>query len=350
MAASSHADATRDAPTGAVHLVGSVPLTDNETVFREASSRLARHLRRVPDGETGIRTNWIQWQFPLLAAVPQFEPVEETQPAFGGARFGLKPGASIDDIDLPELGYREAAIESWEVFSRLKRDGLIDRNVRFQVCLPTPLAVTHLRIATDDQEAVETLYERRLLAELEDLANAIPADELAIQWDTAVEFSLLEGLLVSYIGDSEAAVIERLVRLGDHVPADVELGYHLCYGDVEHQHFIEPVDMGKLVSIGNGIASGVSRAVNWIHMPVPRDRSDDAYFAPLGGMQLQPSTTCYLGLVHLTDGVDGARRRIAAARRVRPDFGVATECGFGRRPAETIPALLDLHAAVADEL
>jgi hypothetical protein len=31
---------------------------------------------------------------------------------------------------------------------------------------------------------------------------------------------------------------------------------------------------------------------------------------------------------------------------VRKDFGIATECGFGRRPPETVPELLALHRAV----
>jgi hypothetical protein len=30
-----------------------------------------------------------------------------------------------------------------------------------------------------------------------------------------------------------------------------------------------------------------------------------------------------------------------------PAFGISTECGLGRRPPETVPGLLDLHAAVA---
>ena len=63
---------------------------------------------------------------------------------------------------------------------------------------------------------------------------------------------------------------------------------------------------------------------------------------------LQPETEFYLGLVHITDGVDRANARIAAAQSVVTDFGVATECGPGRRPAETIPDLLEIHASVSD--
>ena len=82
-------------------------------------------------------------------------------------------------------------------------------------------------------------------------------------------------------------------------------------------------------------------------MPVPRERSDDGYFAPLNEIRLRPETDLFLGLVHLTDGVDGARQRIGAATKYVTDFGVATECGFGRRPPETIQALLELHGDIA---
>jgi len=85
-------------------------------------------------------------------------------------------------------------------------------------------------------------------------------------------------------------------------------------------------------------------------MPVPRDRVDDPYFSPLRNLKLKSGTELYLGLIHLTDGVEGAKRRAAAAKRVMSDFGVATECGFGRRPPETIPDLLRLHRAVAEQI
>jgi hypothetical protein len=109
----------------------------------------------------------------------------------------------------------------------------------------------------------------------------------------------------------------------------------------------EPKDTTHLVEVANALATRVGGRINWIHMPVPRERTDDAYFAPLRHLHLQPETELYLGLVHITDGVEGTRRRIATAQRVIADFGVATECGFGRRPPETIPSLLRIHREVA---
>jgi methionine synthase II (cobalamin-independent) len=175
----------------------------------------------------------------------------------------------------------------------------------------------------------------------------VPHDKLAVQWDTAWEFAVLEGVAPSILTDPEREILERLVRLGEQVPAGVELGYHLCYGDSGHKHFKEPADAAKLVSIANGTAHGLSRRLDWLHLPVPRERFDDAYFAPLAKLALPAHTELYLGLIHYTDGVPGAQRRIDAARKVLSQFGVSTECGLGRRAAETIAPLLDLHTAVA---
>jgi len=145
-------------------------------------------------------------------------------------------------------------------------------------------------------------------------------------------------------------LLAQMAELGDRVPAEVALGYHLCYGDRGHKHFVEPKDTANLVEIGNGIAAGLRRSLDWLHLPVPKERDDDAYYAPLARLALPASARLFLGLVHKTDGLEGARRRVAAAERVVTDFGVATECGLGRRPPSTIPDLLALHAQVATKL
>jgi len=159
--------------------------------------------------------------------------------------------------------------------------------------------------------------------------------------------AIWEGLWPTHFTDVKTGIIERLVRIGNRVPADVELGYHLCYGDYQHSHFAQPVDAANSVEVANAVSAALKRPINWLHLPVPRERSDDAYFVPLRNLKLHPETELYLGLVHFTDGVVGAQQRIAAAQRMIPEFGVATECGLGRRPPETIPDLLRIHAEVA---
>ena len=110
----------------------------------------------------------------------------------------------------------------------------------------------------------------------------------------------------------------------------------------------EPSDMRVMVDLANRVLARVQRPLELLHMPVPRGRHDDAYFAPLAALKLPSSTRLALGLVHYTDGLEGTLRRMATAEKHAPDFAIATECGLGRRPASTLPELLRLHAQAAD--
>jgi hypothetical protein len=330
-----------------VHLVGSVPLEDAATVFRTVSAALGPRIRRLPDGETGSRANWIAWQRPVIKGRPELEPVPVRDG--GGLRFRVRAGSSADAVRFEDLGYARAGKESFAIFEQLRESGMLPGDLRFQVCLPTPLAPIGLYIEPGpDQAALEVSYERRLLEELDELMGTIPHDRVALQWDTAIEFGMLEGLFPAWFDDLHAGITERLVRLGTSVPSDVPLGYHLCYGDAAHKHFREPDDMTKLVEVANAVGDALPRPLDWLHMPVPRSRDDEAYFAPLSELRLRPETELFLGLVHLTDGEAGARRRMAAAATVASKFGVATECGWGRREPDTITDLLALHAELAD--
>ncbi len=344
---SSDMGATPSTPPSQVHLVGSVPLADAEEVFHAVSTHLGDRAPRIPDGETGERANWIMWQAPVFLRNPAFDVVPPNQEDYVPiSMVKLRSGLTPADVEFGSLGYAAAARASYAVFARLKAEGVIPSGTRFQVSLPTPLAPVVQSVVQAEQESLLPIYTERLLAEMDEITGALPHTELAIQWDVAVEFAILEGVWPARIGTDKAEVIASLTRLGMAVPTDVELGYHLCYGDAGHRHFVEPTDTSLLVEIANGVAATVTRPIAWVHMPVPRGRADTAYYAPLKGIKLHPETKLYLGLVHTTDGEEGTRRRIDAARQVVADFGVGTECGFGRRPAATIRPLLDLHADV----
>jgi hypothetical protein len=97
----------------------------------------------------------------------------------------------------------------------------------------------------------------------------------------------------------------------------------------------------------NAIVAGVKRPIQFIHMPVVKARTDDAYFAPLKGLKLHPGTELYLGLIHHNDeGGDAAR--LATARRYARVDGVGTECGMARGDPARLPALLSAHVRAAE--
>src|SRR3954470_7934599 len=312
------------------HLVGSVPLGSAHEVFRRTASALGDRLRRLPDGETGPRSDWILWQYPVFSSLPQFEvgpPGDDAYRTLPTLR--LRPGERIENVAFDNLGLADAAIASYRTFAELKRDGVIPSHVRFQVSLPTPLAPISAFVDGEHQAAIEPIYEARVLEEVGEILAAIPHEQLALQWDTRLEFAILEGIASGWFGEVRAGVLERLLRLSRNVPAEVELGFHLCYGDDYRGHFTVPTDASKLVEVANALAAALYRPLNWIHVPVPAD-ADDAYFAPLERLQLHPETELYLGVLHVQDGITGARRRIGTAGRFAARFGVGTDCGWGR--------------------
>ncbi|MEN3279464.1 MAG: hypothetical protein V7607_604 [Solirubrobacteraceae bacterium] len=330
-------------------LVGSINLATVEEVFETVAREAGGSVRRIPDGEIGPRNDWIFAQVERLARNPGLEVVgADDSPGTSykvAPSFRVRPGVDPGDVAF-DLGYADAALESYDVFRSFKESGRIASETRFQVSLPTQLAVVFPFIAPEDQARLGGVYEEALATDVERIAAHIDAGELAVQWDVSVEMSLIEGVFPTSLSTSE--IIDQLVRHADFVPAGVELGYHLCYGDArdetgESRHWKQPEDTSKLVTVANAIVAGAVREVSWIHMPVPIDRDDDAYFAPLAELELPPDTKLYLGLVHRQDGVAGAERRIGAAIRVVGGFGVATECGMGRAPAKAIPELLRIQ-------
>ena len=81
--------------------------------------------------------------------------------------------------------------------------------------------------------------------------------------------------------------------------------------------------------MANGISRAVGRDIQYIHMPVPENRGDAAFFRPLAGLGLREGTALYLGLVHEGDPAGNAHK-LAQARRFAAVSGIAAECGLGR--------------------
>jgi len=341
-----------------IHLVGSVPLPDAESVFRTVSGALTPFLRRITDGETGRRGRWIWFQREMLLEHPGME-VDTDEPPYALYQWDgqllrespyirFKPGVDHATVQFP-TGYAEAALESFDLYARLQDDGVIGRDTRFQVSLPTPMATAYMYVSPDARDDYIPAYERSLLCALGEIVASVPHDKLSIQWDVCQEVLIFEDYFPNRPEDYKAQIFAELGRLGNAAPAAVDLGYHLCSGSPRDEHLVMPQDMGVLVEIANGVLAGLNRRLDFIHMPVPQDRSDAAYFRPLRGLELPDETEVMLGLIHYDDE-EGDCDRIDTALRFLPSFGVATECGWGRTDPNRVPGLLVSHRLAIDYL
>lgn len=328
--------------------MGSIPLDTTEEVFTRLASALPGCLQSIPDGEPGERDFFVFWQhqsFPIEVRGPMVKQLLQEPPA--AESFTL----TLDQVK--PTRYDDHAIASYAKFCDFRDQGKIPAGVRFQVCLPGVINSIWATVDPRYREQAHPFYEQRLLESLQRIQQEIPARDLAIQFDVAIEFAFMEyergnlknDMFKPYVSSAKEAALESAIRLSSHVDKEVHLGYHLCYGDIQHKHFVEPPDMSLMVEFGNELLQrvGPSHHIEWMHMPVPKDRTDTAYVQALAELN---DVNLFLGLVHAHDE-DGTKKRIAVAQSVySKPFGIATECGMGRTPREELESILEISAAL----
>ena len=157
-----------------VLLIGSGPQSSAAEFFKATYGVLSNHLSQVPDGESGIRANYVGWQQHVF-------PIAVVRPRWGGQYFTDSTTTSFTLDNIKTTGYDDEAIASYKIFCELKASGTIPSDVRFQVSLPTPLSVVQAFVEDDGVCArIEPLYEERLLHGLRHVQENIPTSELAI--------------------------------------------------------------------------------------------------------------------------------------------------------------------------
>jgi hypothetical protein len=334
-----------------VHVVGSVPLAGAEDVFRAVAGSVGPYLRRLPDGETGPRKLWIGMISDMLDKHPALE-IDTDQPPFemklwtGEVHRTLKRlrfHAGVDPKAVKfETGYGAMAIESFGIFDRLQKSGTIPADVKFQIAIPSPMAPTYNYISKKYRSAFLDAFTAHLCGEVAQIAKALPNDRLSIQWDVLQEILVWENYFTDRDSDYRDQIRSTLGTIGNAVPEPIELGYHFCYGSPKDQHLVQPKDTATMVAIIDELRQEVRRPIEFFHLPVPKERTDAAFFKPLAELSLPPVSEIHLGLVHVNDD-EGNRARLAAARQFTKVDGVSTECGWGRGDPERVRALLEAH-------
>ena len=340
-------------------LVGSLPADSTESALRAGGELFGDLVFALPDGETGPRRAWVGYEREQLVRTnPDVETVSETESPTGIPRhayetpvFKIRDG--VGELHWDTWPRIDDAIASYQVFRSLRDEGVIPEGLRFQIGLPFPSSALNAFKAdfAGDYPVAERAIEDLFARELGRLLEAIPAEDLALQWDLAYEVLDLEGVLAWTPDGAWERFTGPVGRLTRQIPEPVLVGYHLCYGTFPEWPMFEARDMGLLVRMANHAVAESGRSVDWLHLAGPRylRSEDDRFFEPLADLELG-DTRVYLGIVLPLDGLTGLRRRQATASRYLPDFGVAMYCGFGRQPGADELATMREHAQVVRAL
>ena len=339
-------------------LVGSIPLETAEEVFRVFGGALGRWLSYIPDGEIGERQYWIDGlAYRVLNGHPQLETLRRPAPDENGVeqwrprglhdqfQFRVRPGVHKVRFGDPgwRLGYTRDAISSYYIFRQLKKEGVLPPHLRLQVSLPlTYSAVTSFFPNPADHERIVPGFTEALGAEVRKMIDKIPPSDLAIQWDLAVENRYLETTLAR---DGLAAAEKEALRLmapsraiSPHIPREVPLGYHTCFGTLNGWPSRQPKDLTGSVLLVNAAVASSDRPVDFVHIPTLGSPGDE-FFKPLSNLRIG-SAHVYLGLIHHLNGFH-VHEQILTARKYLTGFGIAAPCGFGRAPARPGRLLTD---------
>ncbi len=339
-------------------LVGSIPFDTPWEVFETFGAPLGPYLFAMPDGEVGPRRHWIsRVHYQILAAHPELEVVQHPAPDENGVErqhprnaadawwFKVRDGVKTVRFGDPgwRLGYARDAVNSYFVFKTLRGKGVLPQHLRFQVSIPMVNSVLPPRIFPnrDDLARIRPGYEAATRAEIAMICAKIPARDLAIQWDCSTEIQDSYGAIPGF--PLEGAIernLDEVRNLSPHIPPDVALGYHFCFGTLGGWPRFQPDDLGQAVKLANAVVAASGRKVDWIHIPV-LDRSDDAFYAPLATLQPQGARV-YLGAIH---NMAGFKERLAVARKYLSGFGLGAYCGFGRQPPSELRNILADHLA-----
>ena len=339
-------------------LVGSVPLKSVEDVMTTFGTALGPYLPAIPDGEVGERKSWVvRLSYQIFNGHIDLDTVKRPARTEDGRevlmprsredgwQFKVKPGIEKVKFGNPgyRLGYARDAIASYFVFKTLREKGVLPRDMRFQIAMPMVNSVIRPLFFPEvsDLPKIRPGYEEAIAGELDAILEAIPHEDLAIQWDMAWEVAAAYD---GYPGAPEESNIathtKSVAGLSKKLPEKVALGFHFCFGTYGGWPRFAPKDLGRAVELVNASVAATGRRVDWVHIPT-LDNTDDAFYAPLAKLDVKGARV-YLGMIH---SMPSFAQRLAVARKYLKDFGLAAYCGFGRTPPAELDQVLADHKA-----
>src|SRR5262245_3696640 len=326
---------------GELFLAGSLPVETAEQAFRLVGGPLGRWLSFMPDGEVGDRNFWVVTiAYRVFNGHPELETIRRPAPDENGVEwwrsrghhdlfaFRVRPGIKRVRFGDPgwRLGFARDAVNSYALFRYMRKEGVVPAHVRFQVCMPLTYSAVFSFFSPEDLDRVVPGVTEAFRAEVAKIVELIPAEDLAIQWDLAMEHRMIENKL----GESTDAGIREAQRVlapasEIPIPESVSLGYHACFGTLNGWPSRQPGSLDSTVLLMNAAVAASNRRVDFLHIPTLGSAADE-FFAPLTDLKAD-GAKIYMGTIHHLHGPQGMKGQIDTIRKYISDFGLSAPCG-----------------------
>jgi hypothetical protein len=328
--------------TRRTHLVGAWPGRGPEHAMELALRRLAPHLDRMTDGETGDRHLWVTPAMEKFRANPDVEMVNDGDWSDyeNVAKWRVRDGAALNPDNI-RLHYALAFENSFPSFKVLReRFGRPD--MRFQVGIPLPLDLAVYSFG-DAAFADPSIVEACTAASVREIA------EISRQGGDEVVFQLESVVALVAVAQAEAEAQEAVagqmaatfIDVAARSPEGARFGMHLCLGDLNHKAYASMSDVRPLVLLANAIVAGWpdGRALDYVHAPFAAAAEppipEESFYEPLADLALPDDTRFIAGFLHESLDTDAHRELLARIERLTGrEVDVAAACGLGRRASD----------------
>jgi len=309
----------------------------------QALTRLAPHLDRLTDGETGDRHLWVTPVLEKLRANPDVELVRDGDWSDYEhvAVWRVREGRTLDPETLLREHYSLAFRGSWPSFAVL-REQHERPDLRFQVGIVAPIdiALYGFGDAAFADPSILEAYQQATAREMETI-HAEAGDDVVFQLETVVALVAIaqadDGAQEGVAGQMAATMLDTARR----APEGARFGVHLCLGDFHHTAYGGMRDVRPLVLLANALAAGwpEGRVLEYVHAPFAAAKEppipDEAFYAPLRDLALPEDVRFIAGFLHESLDTDAHRELLARIERLTGrEVDVAAACGLGRRDSD----------------
>lgn len=308
---------------------------------------LGPSLHSLPDGETGVRNNWVAAPIQRLREHPDFEPV--TPGGGGRAQVRVRPGHRVNGA--LDLGHVAAASDSYPVFKDVTA---AHEGVAFQQGLPgdMDMAVSSLGLVAGLRH--RRAFTEATLAEIHHVRR-MTAPSTLFQIEVPLELVLVAKAPPPARRALAALLARGVARLAIGAPEGTRFAVHLCVGDQDHKAMTTPADVAPLVALANAVFAHwpAGRPLVLVHAPfaaAERPASTSAAFLqPLRDLHLPSGVAFAAGFAHEDQSLaDQVQIRDRAEDLLQREVAVAAACGLGRRSEAAGTAVLERMAELCD--
>jgi hypothetical protein len=344
------------------HLVGSIPFKDEKTAMAKALTYLGGHLKSLPDGEIGKKSDrhklgerlgWIQWVIERFENNPAFSIIKT--PAYE-SRLGLwadynsgvryKLNVSVNNLyQYLDFGYLEYFKASYKLFKNLRKERR-NKGLKFQFGIPGALAISLFSLGLIQGIRTRKVFEDRLAYECNRI-HEFGGDDILFQIEVPIELGLylkapeiIRPLVIRWAAGNIISLVNKMNK-------NALVGIHLCLGDLNNRPFSKISDLGSMVAFSNELIRQwpQDRALDFVHYPLAMANippsTDPEFYSPLKKVDLPAGTRFIAGFIH--EGLkDNQQKEILSIieKNLGRTVDVSSSCGFGRRTPDITETLL----------